>query len=425
MSDGSPLEILLNEFVPEAAEARAVGKAVAVVADAPRMPEVKALSELQTPDYGNDPCELIKHRFLYRGGIALLCGPTGIGKSSFLMQLAIYLAAGRPLFGIEPGDTFRGTGMKILLIQAENDEGDLAEMRNGVLAGCGDLAPEQKARACANVKTVTLTDKTSDGFAQMLDLLLTEAGPFDLVLVDPAFAYLGGDSNSQRDVSHFMRELLNPLVQEHGVGLVLAHHTNKPLRGKEKEGWAAGDYAYLGAGSAEWINPARAALAIRSIGSENVFELRAAKRGKRLRWKDSEGLDTTVQHIAHHGEQGVICWRSATAEEVAEIVGDGGPSKGGRPKMYATANAAQAVSANPGLSENKYRSILVDALGCSSTQAKLLLNEAVAKGWLSTALDGGSRRYVITVAGRSIVERTATSRTWVVEKSETLATTGS
>ncbi len=308
---------------------------------------------------------------------------------------------------------------------AENDEGDLAEMRNGVLAGCGDLASEQKARAGANVKTVTLTDKTSDGFAQMLNLLLTEEGPFDLVLVDPAFAYLGGDSNSQRDVSHFMRELLNPLVQEHGVGLILAHHTNKPMRGKEKEGWAAGDYAYLGAGSAEWINPARAALAIRSIGSENVFELRAAKRGKRLRWKDSEGLDTTVQHIAHHGAEGVICWRSATAEEVAEIVGDGGPSKGGRPKMYATANAAQAVSANPGLSENKYRSILVEALGCSSSQAKLLLNEAVAKGWLSTALDGGSRRYAITVAGRSIVERTATSRTWVVDMSETLATTGS
>ena len=100
MPDGSPLEILLTDFVPEAAEAKEVEKAVAVV---PRLPAVMALSDLQTPIYGNDPNELIKHRFLYRGGIALVCGPTGIGKSSFLMQLAIYLAAGLALFGIEPG----------------------------------------------------------------------------------------------------------------------------------------------------------------------------------------------------------------------------------------------------------------------------------------------------------------------------------
>ena len=68
----------------------------------------------------------------------------------------------------------------------------------------------------------------------MLDALLTEHGPFDIVIVDPAFAYLGGDSNSQKDVSHFMRELLNPLLQRHQVGLVLAHHTNKPLRGRKR-----------------------------------------------------------------------------------------------------------------------------------------------------------------------------------------------
>lgn len=419
MADDSPLGILLAEFAPEAAEVQEVEKAVAAV---PRLPAVKSLSELQTPVYGNDPSELIKFRFLYRGGIALLCGPTGIGKSSFLMQLAIYLAAGLALFGIEPGDTFVGTGMKILLIQAENDEGDLAEMRDGVLAGCMDLTAEQKALACANIKTVTLTDKVSDAFAETLALLLKEAGPFDLVLVDPAFAYLGGDSNSQRDVSHFMRELLNPLVQKHGVGLILAHHTNKPLRGKEKEGWAAGDYAYLGAGSAEWINPARAALAIRSIGSESVFELRAAKRGKRLRWKYADGAATTVRHIAHHGAPGVICWREATAEEVAAVTGGDG-TKGGRPKVYMASEAVQAVTACPDLSENGYRGILAETLGCSSSQAKLLLNEAVARGWLATALKKGSRRYSLTDGGRSVVERTATGRPWGVSMSETLSKT--
>ena len=137
-----------------------------------------------------------------------------------------------------------------------------------------------------------------------------EEGPFDLVMVDPAFAYLGGDSNSQKDVSHFMRELLNPLLQRHQVGMLLAHHTNKPLRGKEKDNWEAGDFAYLGAGSAEWINPARAALAIRSLGSDSVFELRAAKRGKLLRWTGAEGRDDpdggarAGRHHEYGGHQG-------------------------------------------------------------------------------------------------------------------------
>lgn len=420
MADDSPLGILLAEFAPEAAEVQAVEKAVAAV---PRLPAVKSLSELQTPLYGADPSELIKFRFLYRGGIALLCGPTGIGKSSFLMQLAIYLAAGLALFGIEPGDTFAGTGMKILLIQAENDEGDLAEMRDGVLAGCMDLTAEQKARACANIKTVTLTDKVSDAFAETLALLLKEAGPFDLVLIDPAFAYLGGDSNSQRDVSHFMRELLNPLVQKHGVGLILAHHTNKPLRGKEKEGWAAGDYAYLGAGSAEWINPARAALAIRSIGSESVFELRAAKRGKRLRWKDADGAATTVRHIAHHGAPGVICWREAVPAEVAEVTGGAGPAQGGRPKVYSAADAVHVVKANPGASENGYRKILASILGCSASQAKLLLTEAVSLGWLGTVMDKSCRRYQVTPAGEVCIEKNPTAVVWVVSMPKTMSIT--
>ena len=36
--------------------------------------------------------------------------------------------------------------MRVLLIQAENDEGDLAEMRNGVLAGCAELKEPTKPK---------------------------------------------------------------------------------------------------------------------------------------------------------------------------------------------------------------------------------------------------------------------------------------
>ena len=401
----SPLELLMTEYMP-AAEAAAVETQVAKIQEPPA---VVALADLRTPVYGNDPNELLKHRFLYRGAMALLCGPTGIGKSSLLLQGAMHWSVGHDFFGILPGEVFQQQGMRILIVQAENDEGDLAEMRDGVLAGCDDLSDEEKARAGRNIWIATVTDKSADAFAGVVEALLLERGPFDLVMVDPAFAYLGGDSNSQKDVSHFMRELLNPLAQKHGVGVILAHHTNKPLRGKEKDSWAAGDFAYLGAGSAEWINPARAALALRSIGSDTVFEFRGAKRGKRLRWVDDDGNPTNVQHIAHHRDTGVICWRKATAEEVADLATKG---KGGRRKQYDDFECVHAVMHRPGESQSFYVDLIAGALGCGKETVRKMLKACAKSRWIVERGDQQFRRYEVTDKGREEAESKPSTRNW-------------
>ena len=402
----SPLEILMTEFMP-AAEQAAVAKQVAAIQE---LPMVKLMAELRTPVYGNDPNELLKHRFLYRGGLALLCGPTGIGKSSLLYQAAMHWAVGKAFFGILPGDVFQRQGMRILIVQAENDEGDLAEMRDGVLAGCVDLTDEEKAEACRRISFATVTDKSADAFAAVLDGLLVEKVPFDLVIIDPAFAYLGGDGSSQKDVSHFMRELLNPLAQKHRVGVILAHHTNKPMKGKEKENWAAGDYAYLGAGSAEWINPARAALALRSIGSESVFEFRAVKRGRRLRWVDENGLPTNVQYIAHHPDEGVICWRKAPAEEVAELLAE---DQGGRRKQHNDFECVHAVRSRPGESQAFYLDLLAGKLECGKTTVRRMLQRCVSAGWLSELGDAHYRRFGVTERGLMEAVRHPNTSNWV------------
>jgi len=402
----SPLEILMAEYLP-AAEAAAVEAQVAKIQEPPA---VKSLADLKTPVYGNDPSELLKHRFLYRGAMALLCGPTGIGKSSLLLQGAMHWAVGKAFFGIMPGEVFQRQGMRVLIVQAENDEGDLAEMRDGVLAGCDDLTDEEKARAGRNILIATVTDKSAEAFAAVVEALILERGPFDLVMVDPAFAYLGGDSNSQKDVSHFMRELLNPLAQKHGVGVILAHHTNKPLRGKEKDSWAAGDFAYLGAGSAEWINPARAALALRSIGSDTVFEFRGAKRGKRLRWLDDDGNPTNVQHIAHDGRLGVICWRKATAEEVADVATKG---KGGRRKQYDDFECVHAVLHRPGESQGFYVALMAGKLDCGKTTVRRMVQKCVKAGWIGERGDQQFRRYEVTERGTAEAESRPSVLDWV------------
>jgi hypothetical protein len=404
VADTSPLNILLTEFLGTADAEKVETEAVKIEI----LPEVQVLSDLRTPKPENDPNELIMHRFLYRGAVCLLLGPTGVGKSSLLMQLAIHFALGKALFGIVPGSAFRERGMRILLIQAENDEGDLAEMRDGVLAGC-EMSDAEKAMALSRILVCTVNDRTGEKFALTLEALLTENGPFDLVIVDPAFAYLGGDSNSQKDVSRFMRELLNPLLQRHQVGLILAHHTNKPLRGKEKDYWEAGDYAYLGAGSAEWINPVRAALALRSIGSDTVFELRAPKRGKRLRWKDDNGSPTVTQFIAHHKDVGMICWQEAEASEVEALLAEG---KGGRPRKHDPVEVLHCIRANPAQNQAFYKQRVCEELDCSPTSVQNLLKECVAKGWVRYVENGQEKCYRLTSKGENLASERPSAINW-------------
>ena len=360
--DNSPLE-LVRSVLP--AQADEVEKAVAHLRGRPKLPARLFLGDLKTPVYGDDPTELIKHRFMFKGGLGMFIGPTGIGKSSFIMQLMVHFTVGKAMYGIEPGDVYRRGGMRIMMIQAENDEGDLAEMRDGILAEAEDLTPEEKALAGRRLAVVTVNDLTKDAFGEAVDLCLEEYGrldgAYDLVIVDPAFAYLGGDSNKQEDVTYFMRTLMLPIAVRHAVGMFIVHHGNKPLRGAEKESWKAGDFAYLGAGSAEWINPARCSLALRSVGSESVFELVANKRGKRLRWKDGGGKVITKKHVAHNAKEGVISWHLATADEIAAA----GVSGGGAPVKSAGVEweLLHAIAAAPGFSGNCYCTKVAEVVG--------------------------------------------------------------
>ncbi len=121
-------------------------------------PVAKRLDEL-VAHAANDPYELLRNRFLCRGGGLLLVGPTGIGKSSLAMQAMILWAIGRPMFGIEPAKP-----LKSLLIQAENDDGDLAEMRDGVIAGLHLTDEDKRQRAMENIIVAREDSRTGLAF---------------------------------------------------------------------------------------------------------------------------------------------------------------------------------------------------------------------------------------------------------------------
>jgi RecA-family ATPase len=280
-------------------------------------PIARTLDEFVKPS-GTDPGELLKHRYLCRGGALLLVGPTGHGKSSLAMQLMIKWALGQPVFGIEPARP-----IKSLLIQAENDDGDLAEMKTGVFNGL-NLSEEDQAKASKDVLVTVESSNTGAALcSEVIEPLLRTVKP-DLLWLDPALAYIGSDMNSQKDVGTFLRNHLAPLLTKYNCGVVIIHHTNKISKDPDKQ---MNDYTYLGAGSAEWSNWSRAILALNKTDVDNLYELIASKRGARLKWKAADGQGLIMKrYIGHSKRPDTICWAEMAIADAEELRANHGKS---------------------------------------------------------------------------------------------------
>lgn len=284
--------------------------------------EARPIGQLIRPPE-NDPTELIRHRFLCERGSLLINGPTGMGKSSFAMQSAALWSNGLPFFGMEPVRP-----LTCLFIQAENDDGDMAEMRDGIATGL-KFHVEQRTNFFNRVMVQTSNGTTGRRFCnEVVQPLLISHRP-NLLYIDPANSFMGGDNKEQRDVGAFLRTWLNPLLFAHNCGCVMVHHTNKPSTGKEKPNWKNGEWAYAGSGSAEWANWARAVLSVQDTGTHGVYRLHAGKRGVRLHWRNESEPDIPAYDklIGHSKEPGLIYWRDAEENEVDS-------ESGGRPKSY-------------------------------------------------------------------------------------------
>ena len=288
-----------------------------------------SLDVLADFDAENDPDNVLGNRWLCKGGSCLFVGQSGIGKSSLCMQLAINWALGRTTFGIRPERP-----LKSLIVQAENDVGDVAEMFQGSLAGLG-IKRSDDAFAALQEHLVIVTEsvQTGEEFANAVRLLVAKHKP-DLVWLDPLLSFIGDDISKQDVCSYFLRNLLNPIAHETGVVWMMMHHTPKPSTDpKSKSGWNATDHSYAGTGSSELTNWARAVCVLQSTKDEGRFVLRLAKRANRASATDVEGGRTNLIHLKH--AEGSILWEQTAAPFVAE------------PKPKQKAKAKKAAPAKP------------------------------------------------------------------------------
>jgi RecA-family ATPase len=300
------------------------------------------LSDLLSVDTSKDPNCVIGFRdgkslrYLCKGRAAWLIGPSGIGKSSLISEFALGWAAGNPVFGIQPARP-----LKSLIVQAENDFYDLAEMAQGI-ARAHSISSE-----CIlfedinnNVQFKTETTSIREQFAERLHRLIDRERP-DIVWVDPLLSFAGIAVSKQEECSMFLRQWMNPVLEATGVVLIGVHHTGKPKSTKETSTWTALDYAYSGIGSSELVNWARAVMVLNPMGDHD-FELKLAKRGSRADARHPNG-DFTTSVFLKHGTD-TIRWHQQLPPEPAEESKVDKEPKLTKPQQIAGLNLATFLS---------------------------------------------------------------------------------
>jgi len=248
---------------------------------------VVTIKDLMDFDPDNDPDNLIGNRWITRGSSMIVSGGTGIGKSSLMMQIVIRWCLGLDFFGIKPVKP-----LKIGVIQAENDKGDLAEAFRGVVHKRFSL--DQMNQLQKNLEFRTETVRTGDQFLAYARRFIHRS-KLDLIVADPLFSYFGGDLSDQSEVSVFLRNKLQPILHETKVAWVWMHHVAKPQRKDGGEPLTTMELAHSGFGSSELANWAREIAVLHEVGQSKPrrFQLAFCKRGGRI------GLPSPILNLQH------------------------------------------------------------------------------------------------------------------------------
>ena len=274
------------------------------------------ISEPTTEESDSD-C-LFQNRWLCKGGCGTLVSTSGIGKSSFVMQAAIQWGAGMEMVGIRPTRP-----IKTLLIQAEDDDYDLAWFKNGARIGFAnnqDCDMDIIKTAEKNVFIATVNGVVDVEFFSYMKSAIQAVGP-DLIIINPLHAFIGGNLNESHVCSKFLRQGLDPIIKakETRCGALIVHHTGKP---KECNGNMAS--SYMGNGSAELSNYPRSCLVMQPHNKvKGAFILSATKHGDRLNWRDSNDRRTTQKMICYANilpryadNDQLIYWEEVTEEDL-------------------------------------------------------------------------------------------------------------
>jgi hypothetical protein len=150
-----------------------------------------------------------------KGGLTMLVGEPGVGKSYAMLDLAACVALGTEWLGHE---TTQG---KVCIVDEENGSDVLHERTHAVMLGHN--ADDTMPLSYFSNTALNLRDERE---TQTLYDFVEHFQPSLLILDSLADITAGADENSVADM-HRPIYVLHKLAQDTGVGIILLHHTNK------------------------------------------------------------------------------------------------------------------------------------------------------------------------------------------------------
>ena len=311
-------DVLLDHYARLAEERKAARREK----DAGEWFDLDALDNFNPLD---DPTVLVgkARRWLCEGYAVSIVGFSGTGKSSLMMQIATSWALGQSVFGLAPVRALR-----TLILQAENDGGDIAEAWQG--STC-KMTPTEKARLKENMAIVRDTRHIGAAFPEFLESLIVRHNAA-IVWIDPLLAYAGFDIADQSLTTEWLRTQVDPVLKRTKCAMIYMHHTTKPKSADDLDSMTPSQLAYLGAGSAEWVNYSRdAGFLYRTKGEPARYKFGFSKRASRSGLKDinNQWAKSGYVYLQHSPEDNVLRWEYAP-NPPSEPTGhsDSSPAKG-------------------------------------------------------------------------------------------------
>jgi AAA domain len=253
---------------------------------------------------------LLGDRWLTRDGCGFIISPSGHGKSSASIKVAISWAIGRIAFGINPARPLR-----IVVTQSEDDDADSKKFSQIIRKM--KLTDKELELLKNNTRFEFRRDLTGDRFIKAVDAFLTEF-PADLLIINPLSGFLLCDLKDDERVGEFLRNKLNAILVKHRCAVLIFHHTPKTNFTKlDNMQWY--DWMYAMSGCAALTNWSRSVLVVAPSKVPGTYRFIAAKRFDEIEWTEREYWFAHSREILkdNGNEYEIIDWVPASQDQIA------------------------------------------------------------------------------------------------------------